>query len=113
MVHSFMFDFFMGVVVVLNVILIGQQLDAEVSGGDEEKMTIFHIVEVVFYFIYVAELAARFFSVGLACLRNPWVRFDLLIVVILLGPNRQGAVFPSKFFVLSWELRFCSISAMI
>ena len=57
---------------VANSISIGLQLDAEVRGAD---VSMYKMLERVFFTLCALELLARFVTAGCACLRNPWVKF--------------------------------------
>ena len=57
---------------------------------------IWDVLEVMFVFLYTAELVLRFFVYRLAAFRNSWVRFDTVLValswaeLIAWGLNRVG-----------------------
>jgi voltage-gated sodium channel len=64
-------------VIVLNALVIGLESQAEIYGLDT---TTYQHLEHFFLFIYTVELALRFYSYGVACLRNTWVIFDFVLV---------------------------------
>merc|ERR1719361_2527723 len=43
-------------------------------------MAAFTALEHSFLVVYIIELMLRFWAIGMPCLRNNWVRFDLLLV---------------------------------
>lgn len=77
------FDVVMGTVIVVNSISIGVELTVQPSEENEtpEARLVFGILENLFLSIYVVELACRIYGCGAQCLRNPWVKFDLVLVV--------------------------------
>lgn len=79
-----MFDIFMGAVIVINSILIGVELTVQPSEESEtpESQLVFTVLENFFLSIYVLELACRVYACGRSVLRNPWVRFDMALVVV-------------------------------
>merc|ERR1719487_1490582 len=73
------FDAAIGAVIVLNSIVIGLESQTELHGGNTIT---YQRMEHVFLFIYTLELAMRFYAYGLACFRNSWVIFDLIVVTL-------------------------------
>ena len=86
------FDAAIGAVIVLNSIVIGLESQTELYGGNTVN---YQRMEHVFLFIYTLELAMRFYAYGLACFRNSWVIFDLIVVTL--------GLFSWLFIRPSWE----------
>ena len=86
------FDAAIGAVIVLNSIVIGLESQTELYGGNTVT---YQRMEHVFLFIYTLELAMRFYAYGLACFRNSWVIFDLIVVTL--------GLFSWLFIRPSWE----------
>jgi voltage-gated sodium channel len=79
-----MFDIFMGAAIVINSILIGIELTVQPSEESEtpESRLVFGVLENLFLSIYVVELSCRVYACGRSVLRNPWVKFDMALVVV-------------------------------
>jgi voltage-gated sodium channel len=71
------FDAGVGVIIVINSLCMGIETSYELENRD---LTVFQVLEHFFLFVYVAELALRFFAHGCGCLRSPWVAFDFILV---------------------------------
>eukprot|EP00928_Gymnodinium_smaydae_P040526 TRINITY_DN27474_c0_g1_i1.p1 TRINITY_DN27474_c0_g1~~TRINITY_DN27474_c0_g1_i1.p1 ORF type:complete len:619 (-),score=122.18 TRINITY_DN27474_c0_g1_i1:126-1982(-) len=83
-VSSNAFDYLMGLVVALNAVFIGVQVEVQ-SRGLEESV-VFEIISGLFAFVFLAELVARLAAFGsLFFLGNDWRRnmFDLVLVVLM------------------------------
>lgn len=91
------FDAAVGIVIVMNSISIGLEISAGLhveeqkklcdageaaACGDVEMPTVYGSLEHFFMFVYSFELALRFFTVGVRCLKNGWVLFDFVLVFI-------------------------------
>ena len=70
-----------GIVILINSVLIGLQITAELEGTDEYR-TLFDIVEYFFVAFYTLELGLRLFAMGLTCFRSGWVKFDAFLVSV-------------------------------
>jgi len=75
------FDMGVGVVIMMNSATIG--MESEITTADPDGLPgFFTILEWFYMVVYTVELSLRFFTYGLKCLVNPWVRFDLFLVGI-------------------------------
>jgi len=78
---------------VINSLCMGIETSYEIEKRD---LTAFEVLEHIFLFVYVAELALRFFAYGISCLKNPWVAFDFVLVFMgvvsnyIVGPIIQN-----------------------
>lgn len=80
-VTSRVFDFVMGVIIIVNAVTIGAEASITVRGG--EIPIGLRVCEYVLLFIYTAELITRFYAVGVQmALKNKWVRFDTALVCL-------------------------------
>jgi len=83
-VESPYFDHSMGVVIVLNVILLGAQVDIRVrdlsTTGSKQEPAVFGIIETVFACIFLLELLARLVTQNLRFCRSFWNLFDMFVV---------------------------------
>jgi voltage-gated sodium channel len=73
------FDMAIGVVIVINSLTIGAEIQTELMN---RSTLLYAILEYVYTFIYTVELGLRFFVYGAACLVSDWVKFDFFLVVI-------------------------------
>lgn len=89
------FDAGIAVVIVINAFCVGLEQSLEVDGYDVEWMV---AVDSFFLLIYIFEFGARIFAIGRKALRDNWVKFDLLLIVLgvvtswVLGPVMKMAV---------------------
>ena len=64
------FDMAIGVVIVINSLTIGAEIQTELMN---RSTLLYAILEYVYTFIYTGELGLRFFVYGAACLISDWV----------------------------------------
>lgn len=83
------FDIFVGVVIFLNAICIGAELEYSTQGEDTPMLQTF---EYVFLFLYTLELALRGLADGVKCFRDNWVKADAVLLVVGLGSEVLEAV---------------------
>jgi len=89
------FDAAVGVIIVVNSLCMGLETTYELENRD---LTVFEVLEHLFLFVYVAELALRFFAHGCSCLKSLCVAFDFVLVFMgvvsnyIVGPiiNNMG-----------------------
>lgn len=74
------FDMALAVVILLNAICIGIQQHVEANPSSSTLP--FQILESIFLTIYIGELWLRWTAYGRACLRDNWVRIDIVLVVL-------------------------------
>jgi len=78
--EHWLFDAFIGTIIVANSTCIGIETSFEL---DNKNTDMFGVLEHIFLAIYIIELVCRFTTYGCrACLGNPWVAFDLLLVLL-------------------------------
>eukprot|EP00930_Biecheleria_cincta_P060012 TRINITY_DN45711_c0_g1_i1.p1 TRINITY_DN45711_c0_g1~~TRINITY_DN45711_c0_g1_i1.p1 ORF type:complete len:589 (+),score=70.99 TRINITY_DN45711_c0_g1_i1:57-1823(+) len=79
MVQARSFELFMGIVILTNAICLGIEVDRSVKGEDG----IFWLqgVEFVFMGIYIFKMCLILFAGSWKTLRDPWVRFDFVLVL--------------------------------
>jgi voltage-gated sodium channel len=112
------FDAAIGAVIVLNSIVIGLESQTELYGGNTIT---YQRMEHVFLFIYIVELALRFYAYGLACFRNSWVIFDLVVVTLglfstyIIDPvlDYAGANDEEDFFSMFLVLRIFRLAKIV
>jgi len=73
------FDTAIGLVIVANSVTIGCELTRELEGQPTHMLEWFESLWLV---IYVIELLLRFFGWGVSVWKNPWVRFDTVLVIV-------------------------------
>lgn len=71
------FDMFIGGVILLNAVTIG--IEQTLSINNQSTLGV-RIVESIFLVIYIVELGLRFFALGCVCLRDKWVKLDVMLV---------------------------------
>jgi hypothetical protein len=74
------FDMFVGVLICFNAFTIGYQADLEAK--NEKGPFWLGVLEAFFLVVYTQELALRYFVHRAAAFINPWVKFDLILVVL-------------------------------
>lgn len=79
LVTSSTFDVAIGFVILANSLTIGIEQSFEIEGMSTSTL---ENLEHVFLGVYVLELAARFAAYGVQCLKDNWVKFDGLLVVV-------------------------------
>lgn len=81
---SWKFDAFIGICICINSVMVGvdQQFRLEGRSADDPAVQAMTIMEQMFLTVYTVELAMRFFSLGLSCLSDHWVKFDLVLVIL-------------------------------
>jgi voltage-gated sodium channel len=84
MLSSAKFDAAIGVIILINAIMIGVQLEYELRNMDVRSLV---FIDNIFLCIYVLELGLRFFAYGVHCLDNGWVRFDASLVTMGVGAS--------------------------
>jgi voltage-gated sodium channel len=84
MLSSTKFDMSIGVVIMMNSITIGVQMEFELQNKDVSALL---LIDNVFLGIYAVELGLRFFAYGIHCLDNGWVQFDAALVTLGLGTS--------------------------
>lgn len=99
------FDVFICTIIGANAVTIGLGQTLELSGSDTLGVS---IAENIFLVFYILEFILRFLDAGLHCLREHWIKFDLLL--ILLGVVTSWIVEPffdpnSKFISILLVLR--------
>lgn len=77
--HSQHFHFAMGMVILANTISIGFEQTSRIKG---DSLHAYDILEMCFLIVYTCEIGMHFFAFGCKCLRDHWVKFDLVMVVI-------------------------------
>jgi hypothetical protein len=78
MLSSYKFDAAVGVVISMNTVTIGAELEYQCRGLPIPSY--FQILEYFFFVVYAGELAIRFFAHGTECLVSGWVKFDAFLV---------------------------------
>lgn len=73
------FDAIIGLVIFANSACIGWQADWELKGNDT---AFFEYLDIAFMVVYILELGARFFTLGLKCLQSGWIIFDAALVLL-------------------------------
>lgn len=73
------FEWFIGGLIVLNAITIGMEQTWRVEG---HKVKWMEVIENLFLVVFTAELSARIFAFGVRALKNSWVFFDFVLVVV-------------------------------
>jgi hypothetical protein len=76
------FQWFIAVVIVLNIIAIGVETDSSCTGCDKRTEKLWLGINSVFASIYVTEFALKFRDKGFACLRGIPQVLDFLLVLI-------------------------------
>jgi len=74
-----LFDAFVCAIIVANSICIGVETSLEVEG---KGTRVFVVLEHMFLLFYITELGLRFAAYGLDCLKNGWVLFDFILVIM-------------------------------
>lgn len=81
---SGLFDAGIGCVILLNCVSIGVEQSLELKG---EHTEFFIVAEQGFIFIYMIEFGLRVFAHGFKTLKDNWVRFDTVLLVIAMLTN--------------------------
>jgi len=84
MIQSQVFETMIGVVIICNFVVISMEADATVSSEHvgEDTPAWIALANLVFLVIYCLEITARLFIERLHFFKNPWNRFDSLVVVL-------------------------------
>ena len=69
----------MGILICLNAFTIGYQADLDAK--NEGSPLWLSVLEAFFLVVYTQELALRYFVHRAAAFINPWVKFDLILVL--------------------------------
>lgn len=77
------FDVVIGLVILLNAVAISVEQSLEIQS---KSTTGIQVVETLFLIIYVVEFGLRWFVWGRRCLKDNWVKFDVLLIL-------QGLIF--------------------
>jgi hypothetical protein len=91
-VASQKFSFFMSVAIFLNSVCIGFEIELELREGTGEALYWLSLSEHLFLVIYVTEISMVLFSQGRKSLKNNWIRFDA--VLVLIGVTTTWVVLP-------------------
>jgi len=76
------FDFTMGIVILVNAVLIGFEIDLSIANEEAFLLNLLFGLDYLFLTIYILELTFRFLAGGPSILRNAWIRFDLVLVLL-------------------------------
>jgi voltage-gated sodium channel len=76
-VHGAYFDAVMGMVIIVNCILIGVEVQLELNGDDTRFVVWLDSICLVWF---VAEALLRVVADGISSFQNPWFRFDVTLV---------------------------------
>jgi len=84
LLESRAFEYFMGIIILLNSLCLGVQSELSLPGRDAgpEIITTLEVVENVFLSIYVIEACVTIMVRGKASFHDPWFLFDLCLVVV-------------------------------
>uniref|UniRef100_A0A7S0B1Q9 EF-hand domain-containing protein n=1 Tax=Pyrodinium bahamense TaxID=73915 RepID=A0A7S0B1Q9_9DINO len=85
------FDIFVGVIIFLNAICIGAELEYSIQGEDTPMLQAF---EYVFLVSYTLELALRGLADGVKCFRDNWIKADAVLLVVGWGSKVLDAIAP-------------------
>eukprot|EP00931_Biecheleriopsis_adriatica_P116307 TRINITY_DN9196_c0_g1_i5.p1 TRINITY_DN9196_c0_g1~~TRINITY_DN9196_c0_g1_i5.p1 ORF type:complete len:561 (+),score=92.54 TRINITY_DN9196_c0_g1_i5:58-1740(+) len=98
--HQSWFEYFAGLVIFLNAIVIGVETNMSVSASDPSEYSWVETAENIFLALYTLELAGKLLVEGKALFKDNWFRFDLVIVLCgWLGKFLEIAGFSST---VSW-----------
>jgi len=78
-------DILVGVVIVLNLVVIGWEQQVDTGSGSEEDAALisaFVYLEHTFISFYLIEMLLRFFVLGRKCLADHWMKIDVILVLI-------------------------------
>lgn len=103
------FDFVLCGVIVLNSITIGAELQLRVTDGNT---LVLQIMEHIFLVFYIAELTMRFVSGGIGQLKDPWLLFDLVLVVAGVATSWVMEPFFSSSLGPMMVLRTCRLARL-
>lgn len=76
------FDITMGIVILVNSVLIGIEIDLSITGENENLLNWLFGIDFLFLFIYVLELLLRFLAGGRRIIFDNWIKFDVVLVTI-------------------------------
>jgi len=78
------FNLLVGFGIVLNTLLLGVDVDSQRSGQLEDRFTFF-VIDVMFFFAFLAEMSARLHQNGWEYFADPWNFFDFNVVILTLS----------------------------
>jgi voltage-gated sodium channel len=80
------FDALIGMLIVVNIVLIGVEQNLRLSASDQNNngfwLEVLEVVDNIFFSIYLIELLARIFVYGIQVFQNKWVKVDALILLV-------------------------------
>jgi len=76
--RSSAFEYTMGLLILLNCILLGVDIDWRIQGADVQILA---LVDNVFLVLYVVELVLRYLAHGWEVFKDNWVRFDVFLLI--------------------------------
>ncbi|CAK0864582.1 unnamed protein product [Prorocentrum cordatum] len=76
-VHSSYFDIVMGVIIVMNCVFIGVEVQVRLDGHD---MDVVSWLNSIFLIWFVVEALLRVIADGRSAFQSPWFRFDIILV---------------------------------